>query len=106
MDLVSKRYSNPCFFMDGMIQTGRFEFFIDSFISTINREREEQTDWEFFLHKVWDESFSDFKEGIRNNKKNQEMPVQTIETTVKNSMSILKNFKPIPEEGGEHSGTV
>ena len=32
MDQVSKRYSDPCFFMDGMIQTGRFYEFVIDFI--------------------------------------------------------------------------
>ena len=94
MDLLSKRYANPCFFMEGMIQTERFSEFVSDFIKTINQEKEDETDWEFFLHKVWEGSFKDFKDGINTNKENQNMSKRTIETTVQNSMDILNNFSP------------
>ena len=32
MDQVSKRYSDPCFFMNGMIQSCRFEEFVSEFV--------------------------------------------------------------------------
>lgn len=82
-----------------MILTGRFSEFVSGFISTTNKEKEEQANWEFFLHKVYDETFNEFKEGIENNKKNQDMSGKTIETTVKNSLNILKGFNP--KEGGD-----
>ena len=105
MDQVSKRYSDPCFFMDGMIQTCRFCEFVSEFIKTINQEREDQLDWEYFLHKVWEGTFQEFKEGMKINKDNQDMSKITIETTVKNSIDILKNFNP--NTGGEViNGTV
>ena len=64
MDLLFKRYANPFPFMDGMIQTGRFSEFVQQILEKTNSEREEQTAWEFFLHKVWEGSFADFKGGI------------------------------------------
>lgn len=99
MDQVSKRYSDPCFFMDGMIQTGRFDEFVKEFAKTIMEERENQLDWEFYLHKVWDQTFTEFKEDVETNKNNQEMSVGEMETTVQKSIDILKNFNP--EQGGE-----
>ena len=99
MDLLFKRYASPFLFVDGMIQTGRFCDFVDDFIKTINQEKEDQNDWEFFLHKVWEGSFKDFKEEIENNKQNQNMSKRTVETTVNHSMNILNSFNP--EEGGE-----
>ena len=94
MDQVSKRYSDPCFFMDGMIQTCRFSEFVLEFVKTINQEKEDKLDWEFFLHKVWEGTFQEFKEGIKANKENQGMSMRTIETTVQDSLNILKNFTP------------
>ena len=99
MDLLFKRYASPFSFIDGMIQTGRFYEFVIDFIKTTNQEIEDQYSWEFFLHKIFDKSYQEFKEEIKNNKENQELSEQAIETTVQHSMNILNNFNP--EEGGE-----
>ena len=99
MDQLFKRYADPFPFMDGMIQTGRFSEFVRQFFERINSEREEQTAWEFWLHKVWEGSFTDFKTEMENDKKNRQMSEKTMETTIKDSMNILKNFNPT--KGGE-----
>jgi hypothetical protein len=99
MDLLFKRYANPFPFMDGMIQTGRFYEFVRQIIEKENSEREEQTAWEYFLHKVWEGSFADFLSGMENDKKNKQMSEKTMETTIKDSMNILKNFNPIKKGG-------
>ena len=99
MDLLFKRYANPFPFMDGMIQTGRFCYFIRSFLEKHNSEREEQTSWEFFLHKVWEGSFADFKADMDTSKNNKNMSEESMETTIKKSMKIIKNFNP--EKGGD-----
>lgn len=100
MDLLSKRYANPCFFMDGMIETGRFREFVDEFIKTYNQEKEDKLDWEYFLHKVYDMTFKDFKEHIKINSETQNMTAKNIETTINDSLNILGNFTPT-KEGGE-----
>ena len=100
MDLLSSRYANPCFFMDGMIQTGRFSEFVDEFIKTNNREKEDKFDWEFFLHKVQDMTFKEFKDHIKINSETQNMSAKNIETTINDSLNILGNFTPT-NEGGE-----
>lgn len=99
MDLLFQRYADPIPFVDGMIRTGRFHEFVVSFMKTVNREKEDQLDWDFFLHKVWEGSFKDFKEDIDTNKRNQAMSDQAMETTIKDSMKILQNFNP--NEGGD-----
>ena len=99
MDLLFKRYANPFPFVDGMIQTGRFSEFVQSFIEKENSEREEQTAWDFWLHKVWEGSFTDFRSEMENDKKNKQMSEKTMEATIKDSMNILKNFNPT--KGGE-----
>lgn len=80
--------------MDGMIQTGRFFDFVTNFVETVNKEKEEKFEWEFFLHKVFDQTYNEFKEDINTNRENQSMSAWTMEATVKNSMKILKNFTP------------
>ena len=80
--------------MDGMILSGRFGEFVDEFLKTTNKEKEDHQNWEFFLHKVWEGSYSDFCSDVENNKKNMSMTKRTIETTIQNSMNILNNFSP------------
>ena len=99
MDQLFKRYADPFSFMDGMIQAGRFFDFVVYLVKMINQEKEEKMDWELWLHKVWDKSFDEFKTEIETDTANRNMSAETIETTVQESLDILKNFTP--QQGGE-----
>ena len=99
MDLCFKRYASPFLFMDEMIHAGRFEEFVVELMTTISKEKEDQVNWEYFLHKVIEGSFSDFLAELEINKKNQNLSERTIETTINHSMKILNGFNP--EKGGE-----
>ena len=101
MDLLFKRYASPFPFLNGMIQTGRFSEFVSSLVKTVNQEREDETDWEFFLHKVWEGSFADFRAEMQTNKDNMNLSQGTIETTILHSMNMLNNFNP-DTDGGEN----
>lgn len=94
MDLLFKRYASPFLFIDGMIQTCRFEEFVNKFANTSVQEKEEEQNWQFFLHKVWQGTYQDFADEIENNKKNMSMSKRTLETTVNHSLDILNNFVP------------
>lgn len=100
MDLLFKRYADPFLFINQMIRSGRFDSFVVDFVDTIQKEKNEQASWEYFLHKVWEGSFSDFRSNMETDKELQTMSDEQIETTVQNSMNILKNFNP-NDEGGE-----
>lgn len=100
MDLLSKRYANPCFFMDGMIQMCKFCSFVENLVAVDHKEKEEKTQWEFFLHKVFEGTFEDFKAEIQLRKELQNMSDDDFETTILHSMDILNNFNP-EKEGGE-----
>lgn len=99
MDLLFKRYASPFPFIDGMIQTGRFSEFVSEFIRTVNEEIEDQTSWEFYLNKVQDGSYKDFKDELETNRQNQNISKHDIESTVQQSINILNNFNP---ERGEN----
>ena len=99
MDLLFSRYASPFLFMDGMLQTCRFNEFVDEFLHTVNAETEDKTSWEFYLHKVQEGSFKEFKDELEANKENQNMSKESIEDTIQNSIGILNNFTP--SEGGE-----
>ena len=94
------------FFLDGMIQSGRFAEFVDNFILSINKdiesenkEKEMQVHWDFWLHRVFSKTFKDYMTEIENNEKHTNISEGTLETTVQHSMDILNNFNP--EKGGE-----
>jgi hypothetical protein len=99
MDLLAQRYASPCFILDGIIQTGRLLEFVDEFLQITEQEKEDQVNWEFFLHKVFEGTFNVFIEEQKINKQNQNLSARTIETTIKHSNDILNNFNP--EKGGE-----
>lgn len=99
MDALFKRYGHPFLFMDGMIQAGRFCFFVRSFWDEIHKEKDEKALWEYYIHRVFEGSFDEFRAGIENDKQNRSMSEQAMETTIKHSMNILQNFSP--EKGGE-----
>lgn len=100
MDWLFARYANPFPFINGMILTGRFEAFVDNFIATIKEEKEEQTSWEFYLHKVMEGSFKDFQEGMKIERAHKEMSERAIEAAINDSVNILNNFNP--ERGEEN----
>lgn len=95
MDLLFQRYASPFLFLDGMIQTKRFCEFVDEFVLTLHDEKERQTRWEFYLHKVRsDYSFGEFVDELENNQHNKNLSAETIESTVQNSINILNGFNP------------
>ena len=98
MDLLHQRYASPFPFLSKLLLAGRFSEFIDEIVDTHNKEKEEKNSWEFFLHRVFDKSYSEFLEAIKVEQDNKNMSVTDIETTVKHSMNILANFNP--EERG------
>ena len=97
MDLLFKRYASPFVFLNSMIQTNKFSEFVDEFMKILHEEKEEKTKWEYFLHRVFDKSFNEFKEEIKVNQDNQNMSDSQIEATVLYSNNILKNFNPETE---------
>lgn len=95
MDLLFKRYANPFSLLDGYIQTSRFCEFIENFCE----QKVEDDRWEFYLHRVWDKSYTDFKDALLTTQGAQSMSDADVEATVKQSMDILGNFNPEKGEG-------
>lgn len=95
MDLLFKRYADPFSLLTGYIQTSRFCEFITAFCE----QKVEDDRWEYFLHKVWDKSFTEFSESLQVTQDLQDMSEDDMEATVKKSMDILGNFNPYQEEG-------
>ena len=94
MDLLFKRYASPFVLLDNLILISSSSSFIDDLINHINKEKEEQIQWEFFLHKVFDKSWKEFNDEV-----NQPINDEKIDlgATVKKSRNMLNNFTPESE---------
>lgn len=91
--MLYQRYSNPVMLLDQMLQTGQFYEFIMEFIKIRNEERDEQTAWEFYLHRVFDKSFNEFMAETAPTPE-PEATESNIEATVKHSYEMMENFHP------------
>lgn len=91
MDLLFKRYASPFVLLDNLILISSASSFIDDLIKHINKEKEEQIQWEFFLHKVFDKSWKEFNDEV-----NQPINDEKIDlgATVKKSRDMLNKFTP------------
>ena len=94
MDLLFKRYASPFVLLDCLICTNSLSEFIDDLFKFINEEREENTQWEFFLHKVYNKSWKEFIDEI--NVSNEQKEVD-LGATLNKSKNMLKNFTPYRE---------
>lgn len=92
--MLFQRYSTPLLLIDKMIQTGRFTEFVGEVIAIRNEEQEEKTLWEYYLHRVFEQSFQDFRNSLTTNTTKEKVPTEEeLIATVTGSMGILADFK-------------
>ena len=91
--MLFQRYASPMIMLDKMILTGRFHDFVCEFIQIRNEELEDQTRWEFYLHKVFNMDFKEYLEQTGGTE-DESMTTGDLETTVKESMGIIADFCP------------
>ena len=87
MDLLFKRYASPFLLLDSLILTNSLNKFISDFIDFVNKDKE----WEFFLHKIYDQTWDEFSDSIKQS--NDQTPIDLGATLMK-SKNILNNFTP------------
>lgn len=87
MDLVFHRYASPFLLLDQIIMYDD----LSDFVSTMWQVSEEEKQWQYFLAKVFDKSFEDFKASMTPQK-----PVtqEEIGATIKESMDMMNSFIP------------
>lgn len=76
----------------GMIRTKRLLEFVQTLIQTHNEDIREKTLWEFYLHRVFDASYQDFKDSLP-----EEVYIpsdEEIAETISCSVNILNGFNP------------
>ena len=92
MDLLFKRYANPFLFIEETIKTDSFSGFVSDFVEILNEENEDKVLWEFYLHRVFEKSYSEFISMIKTKKQ----PEKTVdfEAAINESVNILNGFVP------------
>lgn len=93
--MLFHRYSQPMVILDRMIQGKRLAEFIREFVNIRNEETEETSQWEFWLHKVFDMTYAEFKSAISpNNTNGVAPPEEELKQTVMASREMLDCFTP------------
>lgn len=93
--MLFQRYASPMVILDKMIQAGRLTEFIQEFVKIRNQELEDQTRWEFWLHKVFDMTFKDFLSKTEQAQETNEiLPDEVLQATVQESRGIINGFCP------------
>lgn len=94
MDFLFQRYANPYPLLEGMISTGRLCEFVEEFIKTHNEEEEHKAAWEFWLHKIHNQSWAEFQESLNPTETTEKAaPPQTeIRETISASFDLLNGF--------------
>ena len=88
MDLLFKRYASPFLLIDQMIVMNCLSDFIYQSVQKNN----DDSLWEFYLHKVEGKTFNEFKGEIL--AQNAEVTEEDLETTINYSIALLQGFNP------------
>lgn len=76
-----------------MIRTRRLTEFVNELVKIRNEETEDQTVWEFWLHKVFDMGFSEYLEKVKAQKEPmRETSEDDLKETVITSVDMLNGF--------------
>lgn len=96
MDLVYHRYANPVNLLNQIVSSGRLSEFVDFIV----KKHEEEVNWQYYLHKVFDKTFNEFTKDIENEAhENLARETFDVETTLQDSINMTMNCVP-PEEKG------
>lgn len=88
-DLLYKRYSNPMDLMQNMLKAGKLADFVNDVVNISNKEIEEQTMWDYYLHRVFDMSWDDFRNKTASKPEARTISEERKVEIVKRSLEIL-----------------
>jgi len=92
--------------MDMMIQSGRLFEFVREIINIRNEEVKEESAWEVWLHKVFNQDWPEYLASLNDTSSTNAAPThEELQKTVSESAQLLKNFCPYGG-GEEQDGTV
>ena len=87
MDLLFSRYASPFVLLDNLIITNSLNNFVNDFFDFVT----EDSEWEFFLHKVYDKSWSEFSNEMKQSENQKQVDLGA---TIVKSKNMLNNFTP------------
>lgn len=93
--MLYQRYGNPEALLQHYVEIKQLTRFISEVIELIADEITEKTQWEFYLHKVFDQTFDEFLRDVKRNNSDDQTEtadMDEIETTVKRSLQLLDLF--------------
>lgn len=92
--MLFQRYASPMVILEKMVQTRRLSEFVREFVNIRNNELVEKTQWEYWLHRVFDMPFGEYLE--RSSVDTQAETVNTVNLaqTVSDSFDMVNSFCP------------
>lgn len=96
MDLLFREYASPFTLLDAVIASGRFSEWVDQFLEG----HKEKVQWEHWLHKIFEQTWSDYLEEYKNQEEAQRnmdsvsWERSDVEATIRNSYNMIQNFVP------------
>lgn len=78
--------------LNQMITTKRLKEFVDEFVRIRNEEQEEQAQWDVWLHRIFNQSFADFRKSLQENKQTAAPTLDEAKNIAVESKSIFESF--------------
>lgn len=105
MDLLHKRYASPFSLLDKLIENKQFNEYVPFLLNKEAKDRDEQLLWEYYLHKVFNKSFNEFRketfaQSEGESKKNDATDEAKRNEIIEKSNAILNGFVPTKQKGG------
>lgn len=96
--MLFRRYSDPVALLNLMIRANRFYTFVSEITIIQNEETEEQVLWDIWLHKIFGQSYADFRDSLENKSKPEDGETETekvdLASLLKQSEEILPFVPP------------
>lgn len=96
--MLFRRYASPFLLMEQMLKCGRFAEWVDELLKMHNKDINDQTMWEWYLHHTWlDKSYNEFRRQVGVDVQETTAPAPEkadFKTVFSNTASILNSFVP------------
>lgn len=88
--MLFRRYASPYLILDEVIASFKLCEFIDYIIS----EHHEQQLWDYWLHRVYNMSFSEYKRRCEKPEESYSMTNSQVNKVIEDTRKILRDIKP------------